>query len=188
MSDTMRRLLLIEDDADTAEMLLEYLESSLPVRVTLATQASEALDIHRSDPHELALADIVLPDMDGLELCGRLKESAECEVILMSGQPTLGRAVEAIRVQAVDLLIKPFDLSHLSRVVAEALRRQQARTGEATRYRRLRDLSGRIVRERRELRQRVDLVCRDLVGAYRRLAEKVADFEGADSRGDGIAG
>jgi FixJ family two-component response regulator len=103
-----------------------------------------------------------------------MRDHAEPAVLIITGNATLGRAVESMRLGACDMLIKPFDLRRLSEVVREAARAQLARRRDEIRRRRLHELASRIVRERRELRRRVDLVCHDLVGAYRNLAAKFA--------------
>ena len=60
-------------------------------------------------------------------------------------------------------------------MIRAAAQRALVRRHQQRRYRRLRRLSSRIVRERRDLRQRIDLVCRDFVQAYRRLAQRVSE-------------
>jgi DNA-binding NtrC family response regulator len=77
-----------------------------------------------------------------------------------------------MRLGVRDMFAKPFDLARLGESVERAAADHRKRRSERLRSERLRRVSGRIVRERRAMRQRVDLVCRDLVGAYRRLAEK----------------
>jgi FixJ family two-component response regulator len=93
----------------------------------------------------------------------------------MTEKPTVGRALEAMRIGIRDMLPKPFALSQLGESVTQAVEDHHKRDRQQLRYDRLRRVSSRIIKERRVLRQRVDLVCRDLVGAYRRLAEKVVD-------------
>ena len=83
-------------------------------------------------------------------------------------------AIEALRLGVSELLIKPFDMADMAAVVQEAGQRQRKRHHHRVRYRRLRRMASRIICERRDLRQRMDLICQDLVHAYRGLAQKVA--------------
>jgi FixJ family two-component response regulator len=78
-----------------------------------------------------------------------------------------------MRLGVRDMMTKPFDLSHLTSTIKQLLDEQRQQQAKQQRSHRLRTLAGRIVRERRELRQRLDLLCRDFVHAHQRLAEKV---------------
>jgi len=102
--------------------------------------------------------------------------------LIMTGQPTLGRAVEAMRLGAVDLFTKPFDLLRLTTVVKQTLADHRAHRRQGQRLERLERLAKKVIRERKELQQRVDLVCRDLVGSYRDLAELFVGFRDAATR------
>jgi DNA-binding NtrC family response regulator len=126
----------------------------------------------------VVLASLPADDQDEMNLVRELRREAECEILLMTDHPTLGRAVEAMRLGVRDLFTKPFDMGRLTTALEEAIEARRHRRQERLRYERLRRVSARILRERRTLRQRVDLVCRDLVGAYRRLAEKVVAQRG----------
>jgi len=167
------RILLVENDTDIAEMIIDHVERTLSARVTHVKSAADAVRQNNDNPFDVVLADMSLPDCSDLGLAREIRRSADTEVVLMTDQPTLGRAIEAMRLGVRDMYTKPFDLARLSDSVEEAARSRRQRARERLRYDRLRRVSGRIIRERRALRQRVDLVCRDLVGAYRRLAEKV---------------
>ncbi len=175
MSHPVTNILLVEDDDEMAGMLADYIERTVKARVQRVTTASDAICSSMAEKPDVVLADVDLPDSDDLELARELRRDADCEVILMTGQPTLGRALGAMRLGVRDMLAKPFDLSRLGRSLDEAVTVHRERNRERLRYDRLRRVSSRIIRERRVLRQRIDLVCRDLVGAYRRLAEKFVD-------------
>ena len=70
-------------------------------------------------------------------------------------------------------------MAELFDAAERALRGYEVRRQHQAKYRRMRDLLRRVIRERRDLNQRIDLVCRDLVGANRRLVHRVLDFEEA---------
>jgi DNA-binding NtrC family response regulator len=168
-------ILLVEDDDATADVLVDYLEQTTKAGVKRVNTASEARAAALAGHHDVVLADMGLPDCDDLDLARDLRRDSDSEIILMADRPTLGRALEAMRIGVRDMLPKPFDLQRLGRTLDQALTAHRKRDREQLRNDRLRRVSSRIIRERRVLRQRVDLVCRDLVGAYRRLAEKVVE-------------
>lgn len=170
------RLLIVEDDQNLATLLAEHLAETLRVEVTLASSCREAVDIELTRPQDLILADLMLPDGDAIGLQRQLRGISAAGFVLMSGAPTVSRIVEAMRLGAMDFLVKPFDLSHLTATVSEALARQEKQLQMKRRYARMRRLAKRILQDRRELRNRVDLVCRDLVQAYRRLAKRVVEL------------
>jgi len=168
-------ILLVEQDGDLAEMMEGYLCEALPMGVTTVTCAQDALRAELTHRHDLVLANLTLPDGDGLELIRQLRISNKCPVILLADTPMVGQMVEAIRLGIKDVFVKPFDLATLTESVSKAIKRNRKQRDRRQRYHRLRKLTGRIIRERRELRERTDLICQDLVHAYRRLAQKVAE-------------
>jgi len=172
------KLLLVEDDADVALMLSDHLTRTMPVDVTVVDNAESAVLADQDTPHDVVVADLLLPDVDGLQLIRRLRMQGDHAVILMSGQPTLTWAVEAMRLGCLDLLTKPFDLDRLTQAIKSALEDQAQERRDRIRRHRLRKATSRIIRERRQLRDRVDLLCRDLVRAYRDLARKVVETRG----------
>jgi len=175
MTDKPLEILLVESDPELAEMIGHCLEEEESVQVTRAESASDALREELTARHDAVIASMSLPDGDGLALARELRATNKCPVILMADHPTADEAIEAMRLGVADILVKPFDISEAAETVHELGRRQMRRRHRRRRYRRLRRLSSRIVNERRDLRQRMDLICRDLVHAYRGLAQKVAE-------------
>lgn len=167
-------ILLVEDDADLADMVGRYLHESLRASVTHVESAADALREELTARHDLLLASTSLPEEDALELVRRFHENNPCPVILMAEEPTAGEAITAIRLGVADFLTKPFEMDYLSIAVRRAIRVYRHRCRERVRHKRLRKLVARIVCERRDLAKRIDLICRDFVHAHRRLAEKVA--------------
>jgi DNA-binding NtrC family response regulator len=170
------RLLIVEDDQDLATVLADHLGETLQLDVSVAGTCRQAIDIELGKPQDLILADLLLPDGDATSLQRQLRGISAASFVLMSGAPTVSRVIEAMRLGASDFLIKPFDLSQLTAAVSEALARHQNQSQTQVRYLRMRRLAKRILKDRREMRKRVDLVCRDLVQAYRRLAKRVVEL------------
>ena len=86
--------------------------------------ALEALDTH---PVDVVLSDITMPDMDGVELLRRARESKpDVPVLLMTGAPQLETAVKAIEYGAFEYIVKPFELAKLCASVARAVKEHRA--------------------------------------------------------------
>jgi len=177
MSDQRLDILLVEPDDDLAGMIAEHIESALDANVQRARTAAQAMAAHLASEPAVVVAEMDLPDSDGLALTRELRTGpyGDPVIILMSDRPTVGRAIEAMRLGVRDLFTKPFDLRRLSHVVEQEARSRHIRQRLVRRNERLWRLVRRILRERRDLRQRIDLICRDLVHAYQRLARKVAE-------------
>ena len=174
MGSRPAEILLVEDDVELAELMGRYLGESMCVRVTTVGSAAEALREELTCRHDLVAASLDLADGQTLELLRQLRVSNRCPLILTAAAPSVRELIEAIRLGAIEVLIKPFALEALSDAVRRAMRGGGRRRRLERRYRRLRRLTGRVLRERRELKQRTDLICQDLVHAYRGLAERVA--------------
>ncbi|MFA5863835.1 MAG: response regulator [Phycisphaerae bacterium] len=167
------KILVVEDDQATAELLGDCLKFSLNADLQIAGTARQAMEMDHDNPAEVIIVDYMLPDMDGLELISALCSHFPRPVILMTGHPTLGRAIEAMRLGASDMFVKPFDMEKLTHTISDMVIKYRRSQVRVKRLMRVRELSKKVILERRSLRRKMDLVCRDMVGAYRELAEKV---------------
>lgn len=166
-------IMIVEDDPEIAEMLHDHLKESLNAELDLASSAQEALEFDAENPADVILVDYMLPDMDGLDLITPLNARKRRPIILITGHPTLGRAIEAMRLGAVDMLVKPFDLEILTEKISQAFAQYQQEQRRMNRIMRIRRLSKKVIAERRSLRRKLDVLCKDIVGSYHELAEKV---------------
>jgi two-component system cell cycle response regulator len=122
-----QRVLILEDDPSFG-LLLQSVFESLWARVTLTTTVAEAKAQALAAPPDLLLADRNLPDGTGLELLQIAKEQGwATEVMLMSADPTLDTALEAIRLDAADYLVKPCSVTDLKARVGRVLAQRQVR-------------------------------------------------------------
>ncbi len=177
MADRPNKILLVEPDAGMLEILVACLARHLDVHITCVADAASCMDVEMLDPHDLVITEMTLPDRSGLDLVQDLAALSHRPVILLADEPTCEQAIEALRVGATDLFHKPFPVEHLLEAVDRSLRSFDVRRQRAAKYRRMRDLVRRVIRERRHLNQRIELVCRDLVEAQRRVVHRVLAIE-----------
>lgn len=128
-------LLIIDDDEVVRESLAAYLEDS-NFKVLQALNGLQGLQIFESEQPDLVICDLRMPQIDGLELIRRIRQTAsETPIIVHSGAGVMSDAVEALRLGAADYLIKPLeDLAVLEHSVRRALDRAYLRV-ENQRYR-----------------------------------------------------
>lgn len=170
----LRTILVVEDDDAVAEMVVEHLRATVDAEVIRTCSARETLQLDLENPPDLVLADLLLPDGNGLDLVRLLRADHGYPVLIMTGEPTMGRIAEAMRLGAADVFTKPFDLQRLTRVVIKSLEAYRRKQKAERRTERLEKLVRKVIEDRKSLQRRVDLVCKDLVGAYRDLAKRVA--------------
>ncbi len=130
------RILIVEDD----EIFLRPLRRTLEVAgfEALAVQGGEeALDLLKSDDIDLVLTDKRLPGIDGVELVRRIKaDHPDQAVVMMTAYGTIESAVEAMRVGAVDYLVKPFETAEVLMVVRRAIEFQELKAASRASIRR----------------------------------------------------
>ena len=123
-------ILVVDDDAAIIRTLSDILELHGYRPHTAATGGEGLRQAQRSLP-ALAVVDLRLPDMDGLELARRLHELSELtQVVVLTGNATMESAIAALREHSVDYLLKPVNVDHLLQVVSAAGERFQRRTVE----------------------------------------------------------
>jgi DNA-binding NtrC family response regulator len=125
----MKRLhvLVVEDDDTLRELLAEVLCGWGYQAVTVAT-GSRAVELLETQLFEVAVVDIHLPEMDGVELLRHLKRhDPSIEVLMMTGDPTVATAVETLKLGAYDYLTKPLVLEELRHLLDHILERRLLR-------------------------------------------------------------
>jgi PleD family two-component response regulator len=150
-----KRLLVIEDDFDVAEMLLMYFTSH-QYEVYHADSGSAGIEMARTKFPQLILLDVMMPDMDGYETCRQIRQQTLTKyipVIFLSQKDERANKVKGLELGADDYITKPFDIDELRLRVQGAIRRatreslHEARSGLPT---------GRMVEEELERRHYSD--------------------------------
>ena len=124
MHKTSATLLIIDDDEVVRASLAAYLEDS-GFNVLQASNGLQGLEVFQRENPDLVICDLRMPQVDGLELIRRINAlEVEAPVIVVSGAGVMGDVVEALRLGAVDYLIKPLeDLAVLEHSIRRALDR-----------------------------------------------------------------
>jgi len=118
-------LLLVEDDDEFRETCALWM-SRKGHTITEAPNAHDALHLCQQKHFDVAVVDLNMPGMNGLELLDRLREdNVETEVLMLTGQATVDTAVQAMKLGACDYLSKPFPLPELEKRCRLAFERSQ---------------------------------------------------------------
>ncbi len=137
--------ILVADDEESIRWVLERACVQHGHTVVTVSSGTEALAALRSRSFDLALVDIRMPDLSGLDVLSRAREeSIDTLFIVMTAQNTMANAIETTKRGAYDYLTKPFDLEQVAALIARALS--------------LRRLTKDVERLRGELKQRHELV------------------------------
>lgn len=179
------KILLAVGDPALLELIVAALSRRLDAQITCVPDAASCLDIELSNPHELVIADLDAPNEGVLALCEELRVLSNRPIILMGAEPSRDDVLAALRVGVREVLVKPFPVAELLDVTERALVGQDLHRRHVQRHRRLRELVRHMIRDRRELNRRVELICRDLVGAHRRLVQRVLAHEDAQAAARG---
>ncbi|MGH7137763.1 MAG: sigma-54-dependent transcriptional regulator, partial [Pirellulales bacterium] len=120
--------LLIVDDDEEYRSIAARRFSRRGTRVAEAADGETALELAARRQFHVAVVDLRMPGISGLELLEKLKAgSPDCEVVILTGQGTIETAVEAMKRGAHDFLTKPFPLAELEAVVQKAFEQRQLR-------------------------------------------------------------
>ncbi len=114
--------ILVIDDKDSMRTMLSQTLSEEGYQVDVVEDGRKAIDLAHLKNYDLAVTDLKMPDMDGLEVLTRLKEiDSDLSVIIMTAYGTVESAVAAMKNGAYDFITKPFDPDHLTVIVERAL-------------------------------------------------------------------
>lgn len=113
------KVLLVDDEEEFIKTLSQRLEMR-GLKVTAATRGQEAVALADKKNFDAIVIDLAMPGMDGLETLKRIKEShPDAEIIMLSGQGTVKKGIEAMKLGAEDFLEKPVDMNELLSKISE---------------------------------------------------------------------
>lgn len=125
MATEKKKILLIDDDENILTTLQAYL-SRIGYSINTAKNGNEAMEIYDKEDFNLAVIDLILPDMLGTQLIVKLTgRTPRMRKIILTGHATLDNAVDALNLGADAYLMKPVNPKELLKVIEEQLLKQQ---------------------------------------------------------------
>lgn len=114
------RVLIVDDEEDFSAALSERMNAH-GLKVNTASNGADALEKVQQGAYDAIILDLVMPGMDGIETLKRIREKKpELQVILLTGQASLQKGLESMKLGALDFLEKPADFSSLMEKIKEA--------------------------------------------------------------------
>ena len=135
MPEEIRRinLLLVEDHRDIAESIVDFLEPR-GYAVDYAADGVTGLHLAVTNTYDVIVLDVMLPGIDGLSVCRKLREEArrETPVLMLTARDTLEDKITGLDAGADDYLVKPFEIRELEARLRSVVRRHRGMTAHET--------------------------------------------------------
>ncbi|HTS52302.1 MAG TPA: response regulator transcription factor [Burkholderiales bacterium] len=123
------RVLMIEDDRGLSSMVGEYLEP-LGIRITACPTAAEGLQLLGKDAFDALILDVMLPDLDGFEVCRRVRAEHDIPILMLTARGDEMDRIVGLELGADDYLPKPFNPRELLARLRAILRRRSTTSGK----------------------------------------------------------
>jgi len=176
MSEANRTKILVVDDDETYARLLVDCFTGLGFQVVYVKTGEKALEEVRRLKPEIVLLDIVMPTIDGFEVCRRVRQFPDCAnviIIMLTSKVDIEDKIKGIDIGANDYVVKPFGLTELFEVVARVNRFLDTKSGylrkmEEEKFTTLRGAANTVCHE-------INNPLTSIVGAARLLAKRVTE-------------
>jgi DNA-binding response OmpR family regulator len=122
------KILVIDDDENTVWLIGTLLQHN-DFDVLKTTSATEGLELTRDQKPDLVLLDVMMPDLDGWEVCRRLRETSAVPIIFITAKSSVKDVVKGLEIGGDDYVVKPFDNHELLARIRTQLRRGTAERG-----------------------------------------------------------
>ena len=119
-----KKALIVEDDINIAELLMLYLEKD-GFEVRVAYDGGKALAEFSVFQPDLVLLDIMLPVMDGKQVCKEIRKTSSVPIIMLTAKGETGDKVEGLNIGADDYMTKPFEVKELLARIHAVMRRAE---------------------------------------------------------------
>ena len=124
------KILLVDDDPNIRQLVNLYLEKE-GFEVVMAERGDEAVKLFKQSPPNLMLLDLMLPGMDGWEVCREVRKTSNLPIIMLTAKDETFDKVLGLELGADDYIVKPFDMKELVARIKAVLRRFQPQEASA---------------------------------------------------------
>ena len=122
-----RKILVVEDDHNISDLIRMYLEKE-GFEVQTVFDGGSAVEAFRSWEPDMVLLDIMLPVMDGLAVCGKIRETSRTPIIMITAKSEVFDRIQGLEMGADDYIVKPFEMKELIARINAVLRRTEIPT------------------------------------------------------------
>lgn len=119
------KILVVDDDKNICELLRLYIEKE-GFQVVMAHDGKRALELFRADPPVLIMLDIMLPELDGWQVCREVRKESQCPIIMLTAKGEVFDKVLGLELGADDYVVKPFEAKEVVARIKAVLRRSGA--------------------------------------------------------------
>lgn len=116
------KILVVDDDRNICELLRLYLEKE-GFEVVLAYDGRQALEAFDKQPPDMILLDIMLPELDGWQVCREIRKKSQCPIIMLTAKGEVFDKVLGLELGADDYVVKPFETKEVVARIKAVLRR-----------------------------------------------------------------
>ena len=121
------KILIADDDTELLNMLKQFLEIK-KYEVMTAKNGAKALEMAQMQP-DLILLDVNMPDLDGMEVCRRIRDKVSCPILFLTARVEEEDRVKGLLLGGDDYILKPFSLKELEARIISHLKREERRRG-----------------------------------------------------------
>lgn len=116
------KILVVDDDVNICELLRLYIERD-DYQVVIANDGEQAVELFNREQHDLVLLDIMLPKMDGWQVCKEIRKTSNRPIIMLTAKGELFDKILGLELGADDYIIKPFEAKEVIARIHAVLRR-----------------------------------------------------------------
>ncbi len=128
------KILVVDDDQNICELLRLYIEKE-GFEVVIANDGRKALEMFEQENPDLIMLDIMLPELDGWQVCREIRKKSQCPIIMLTAKGEVFDKVLGLELGADDYVVKPFEAKEVVARIKAVLRRsgqQERRSGKGS--------------------------------------------------------
>ncbi|MBR5134364.1 MAG: response regulator transcription factor [Clostridia bacterium] len=116
------KIMIVDDDSNICELLRLYLEKE-GYAVAIAHNGMQALDMFAKDAPDMMLLDVMMPELDGWQVCREIRKKSTCPIIMLTAKSEVFDKVLGLELGADDYIVKPFEMKEVLARIKAVLRR-----------------------------------------------------------------